>query len=88
MTTGNDVNNRDRSNFRGEILLQPSDDLSVRITADYDQYDETCCAVGSAAYGVANQIVAPMGGAVIPNNPFTQKVFFDFDPNTSGDNTG
>jgi outer membrane receptor protein involved in Fe transport len=88
MTTGNDVNNRDRSSFRGEILLQPSDDLSVRFTADYDEYDETCCAVGSAAYGVANQIAAAMGGGVIPNNPFTQKVFFDFDPNTSGDNSG
>ena len=83
MTTGNDVNNRDRSNFRGEILLQPSDVLSVRLTADYDEYDETCCAVGSAAYGVANQIAAAMGGRIIPNNPFTQKVFFDFDPNLS-----
>ena len=88
MTTGNDSNNRDRYSLRGEILVQPSDDLSVRITADYDEYDETCCAVGSAAYGVANQIAAAMGGAVIPNNPFTQKVFFDFDPDTSGDNSG
>ena len=88
LTTGNDVNNRDRFSLRSEILVQPSDDLSIRITADYDEYDETCCAVGSAAYGVANQIAAAMGGAVIPNNPFTQKVFFDFDPDTSGDNTG
>ena len=85
MTTGNDSNNRDRYILRGEIFVQPSDDLSVRITVDYDEYDETCCAVGSAAYGVANQIAAAMGGAVIPNNPFTQKVFFDFDPDTSGD---
>jgi outer membrane receptor protein involved in Fe transport len=88
ITTGNDSNNRDRYSLRGEIFVQPSDDLSVRITADYDEYDETCCAVGSAAYGAANQIAAAMGGAVIPNNPFTQKVFFDFDPDTSGDNSG
>ena len=29
-----------------------------------------------------------MGGGVIPNDPYTQKVFFDFDPDTSGDNSG
>ena len=88
MRTGNDTNNRDRFNLRGEILLQPSDELSIRFTADYDEYDETCCAVGSAAYGVANIIASAMGGAVIPNDPYTQKVFFDFDPDTSGDNSG
>ena len=88
MRTGNDTNNRDRFNLRGEILLQPSDELSIRLTADYDEYDETCCAVGSAAYGVANIIASAMGGAVIPNDPYTQKVFFDFDPDTSGDNSG
>ena len=88
VTTGNEVNNRDRSNARAEILLDQSEDLSIRFTVDYDEYDETCCAVGSTAYGVANQIAAALGGGVIPNDPFTQKVFFDFDPNTSGDNTG
>ena len=88
VTTGNDVNNRDRSNLRAEILLDQSEDLSIRVTADYDKYDETCCAVGSTSFGVANQIAAALGGGVIPNDPFTQKVFFDFDPNTSGDNTG
>ena len=75
MRTGNDTNNRDRFNLRGEILLQPSDELSIRLTADYDEYDETCCAVGSAAYGVANIIAAAMGGGVIPNDPYTQKSF-------------
>jgi len=88
VTTGNDVNNRDRSNLRAEILLDQSEDLSIRFTADYDEYDETCCAVGSTSFGIANQIAAALGGGVIPNDPFTQKVFFDFDPNTSGDNTG
>ena len=88
VTTGNDVNNRDRSNLRAEILLDQSEDLSIRFTADYDEYDETCCAVGSTSFGIANQMGAALGGGVIPNDPFTQKVFFDFDPNTSGDNTG
>ena len=88
VTTGNDMNNRDRFGFRGELLFQPSNDLSIRVTADYDEYDEYCCAVGSAAYGVGNQIQSLMGGKIIPNNVFTQKVFYDFDPETEGDNSG
>ena len=62
--------------------------MSIRLTADYDEYDETCCTVGSTSYGVANQIAAALGGQVIPNDPYTQKVFYDFDPDTSGDNSG
>ena len=88
ITTGNDVNNRDRFNIRAELLIEPSSELSIRLTADYDEYDETCCTVGSTSYGVANQIAAALGGQVIPNDPYTQKVFFDFDPDTSGDNSG
>ena len=88
ITTGNDVNNRDRFNIRAELLIEPSSELSIRLTADYDEYDETCCTVGSTSYGVANQIAAALGGQVIPNDPYTQKVFYDFDPDTSGDNSG
>ena len=88
ITTGNDVNNRDRSNMRAELLFDPSSDLSIRLTVDYDEYDETCCTVGSANYGVAAQIASAMGGAIIPDDPYTQKVFYDFDPDTSGDNSG
>ena len=86
--TGNTVNTRDRFSVRGELLFELSDDESIRIISDYDEYDEICCAVGSAAYGVGNQIQALLGGGVIPNDPFTEKVFYDFDPTTEGDNFG
>ena len=60
-TTGNPVGDRDRFGFRTELLYVPSDDLSVRITADYDEFDEICCIVGSTAYGAANQVIAANG---------------------------
>ena len=74
--------------FRSELLIAPADDLSIRITADYDEYDETCCVVGSTAYGAANQVAALLGGQVIPNNPFSQTAFFTFDPVSNGENAG
>ena len=86
--TGNSVNNRDRFGIRAELLFVPADDLSIRVTADYDEYDEICCAVGSTSYGTANVVTALFGGQIIPNNPYTEKAFFDFDPISDGDNSG
>ena len=87
--TGNATNDRDRSGIRAELLYVSSDDdLSVRITADYDEYDEICCAVGSTSYGPANAIPALFGATIIPNNPYTEKAFFDFNPISDGDNSG
>jgi outer membrane receptor protein involved in Fe transport len=88
MITGNTSNNRDRFSIRGEMLFDLANEASLRLTVDFDEYDEICCAVGSANYGAANQVAALLGGKVIPNNPFTEKVFFDFDPVTEGDNSG
>jgi len=65
-----------------------SNDATLRATIDYDEYDEFCCAVGSANYGTGNFIASLMGGGIIPNNPFTEKVFFEYDPVTEGDNSG
>ena len=42
--SGRDVNNRDRFLVRGQLLYQPSDDLSVRIIGDFSKRDEECCA--------------------------------------------
>lgn len=41
---GRDVNNRDRYFLRGQLLIEPSDDLSIRLIADYTSRQEECCA--------------------------------------------
>ncbi len=46
MTTGNTVNNRDRFSVRGELYFELSNEATLRVIADYDEYDEICCAVG------------------------------------------
>ncbi len=44
-TTNNvDVNNRDRFFVRGQLLWNPSSDISVRLIGDYTQRIEACCA--------------------------------------------
>ncbi|AJP71905.1 TonB-dependent receptor [Sphingomonas hengshuiensis] len=44
LTSGRDINNRKRGFVRGQLLYEPSSDLSVRIIGDYTKRDEECCA--------------------------------------------
>ncbi|HEX8937471.1 MAG TPA: TonB-dependent receptor, partial [Sphingomicrobium sp.] len=41
--SGRRLNNRDRWLLRGQILFQPSDNLSLRIIGDYSKRNEECC---------------------------------------------
>jgi outer membrane receptor protein involved in Fe transport len=43
VVSGRRLNNRDRWLLRGQILFQPSDNLSVRIIGDYSKRNEECC---------------------------------------------
>lgn len=38
-----DYNNRDRYFVRGQLLFEPSADLSIRLIGDYTRRDEKCC---------------------------------------------
>ncbi|MCT8986532.1 hypothetical protein [Shewanella phaeophyticola] len=40
-----DVNDRDRWNVRGQALFEPTDDVKLRLIADYSEIEEACCTV-------------------------------------------
>lgn len=39
-----DINDRNRYFVRGQLMFEPSSDLSIRLIADYTKRDEECCA--------------------------------------------
>jgi outer membrane receptor protein involved in Fe transport len=43
VTNNTDVNDRNRYFVRGQLLYEPSEDLSVRIIGDYTHRNEKCC---------------------------------------------
>ncbi len=43
LNLGIDFNDRDRYGVRGQLLWEPSADLSLRLIGDYDKIDENCC---------------------------------------------
>jgi outer membrane receptor protein involved in Fe transport len=87
VVSGRDVNDRNRWLLRGQLLYQPSSDISDRFIADYTRRREECCA---APYlPTQNTIATPGGivhtpssiaaienalGAMIQDDPFARRV--------------
>ena len=84
ITTGESVNSRDRSAIRGQLLIEPSEDLTIRIIGDYNEIDEICCAASSlqygAAAGVASALAASNGFATAPVDPWARNLTMNYSP--------
>jgi outer membrane receptor protein involved in Fe transport len=81
--SGRDVNDRDRWLLRGQLLYEPSSDLSVRIVGDYTQRREECCAAvyltprdftSSGAQPSTFAGILGALGAVIDTDPYDREV--------------
>jgi iron complex outermembrane recepter protein len=62
VVSGRSINNRDRWLVRGQLLFQPSDDLSVRIIGDYADRKEECC---GAAYLPGQNVTRATDGSLV-----------------------
>lgn len=87
LTDGSSLNGRDRSAIRGQLLLEPSDDLTVRIIADYNSMDEECCIATSLVDGFTSGLTAALavanGYGFAPIDPFARESYM----NDSADGT-
>ena len=70
-----DTNNRDRWGIRGQLLIEPSEDLSLRFIADYDEVDEECCTGTNFVTGPVGPLITALGGQVAENDPFSFQSF-------------
>ncbi|MCI4644409.1 MAG: TonB-dependent receptor, partial [Hyphomonadaceae bacterium] len=78
---GEDVNDRNRYSLRGELLFEPSSNLSIRLMGDYSNIDEICCTLNVVQNGPTAQIAQALGGQVMdPSDPFSYEVYFNTDP--------
>jgi len=87
-STGRRFNDRDRWLLRGQLLLEPSDVVNVRLIADYAKRNEQCCAAtferaeehyvtpGGGIGTRPNSIAAleRLLGGVVNDDPFGQRV--------------
>ncbi len=88
LTSGADVNNRNRYGGRGQLLWEPTSDLSFRLIGDYDRIDEECCVAANLTAGPTVPAIFGVGGAVDPEAPFSFNTFLNVLPTNEIDNYG
>jgi len=83
------VNDRDRYALRGQLLIEPSDELSIRVIADTSSIEEDCCGApfyyndpGNAATTTA------LGATILPDDIYARKIKFDRAMETDQEQSG
>ena len=86
---GEDINDRNRWSARGQLLIEPTPDISIRAIADYSRIDEVCCTVGTLVAGPTAAGIVAVGGEIPdPDDFFSREVFLNFVPENTVDNYG
>ena len=67
VTTGTKQNSQDSISLRGQLLFQPTDQLRVRLFADYADLTPECC---TQVYVTAGQTLKPAAQQFAENSPW------------------
>ncbi len=81
-------NERNRWAIRGQLLFEPTEDLSFRMIADYDRIDEICCSVVNIVDGPTGNVARALGATIISNDRFGTTNALNFAPINEIDNFG
>ncbi len=85
------VNERNRYGTRGQLLIQASDDFTIRVIGDYDRINEDCCVAGNIR---SNSGLTPLlnilagGPGIDPDRPFSYNVYTNLPSENLIDNYG
>lgn len=85
----NKINNKDRWNIRGQALYEPTNDVTIRLIADYSEIEEACCTVGDIINGATTGAVRALGGVVLDeSDSFLYQSSLNIDPNNNVEDGG
>jgi outer membrane receptor protein involved in Fe transport len=83
------INDRDRASLRGQLLYQPTDDVTFRFIADTSEITESCCTVADVINGPTTAAVRALGGVVLDTaDPYAYESALNIDPNNSVTDSG
>ena len=85
---GQDINEWNRWNVRGQLLFVPSDEMEIRVIADMEEFDESCCGVANLVDGPTGAAIRAIGGNLVPNDGFAYENFYDFSPTNEVESSG
>ena len=83
-----EINDRNRYSVRGQLLIEPTADLSIRLIADYNEIDEVCCQSSNLVIGgITGDAIAAVGGQ-FPTDFFSDDNFLNIVPVNENENYG
>jgi outer membrane receptor protein involved in Fe transport len=85
---GGDFNDRDRYAIRGQLLMLPTDNLELRLIADYDEIDEQCCGTDRVTDGAAGPAIRGLLGGQTSLGDFAYQVATDLPNQNQIENSG
>ncbi|MEO0451669.1 MAG: TonB-dependent receptor [Pseudomonadota bacterium] len=90
ITSGADVNERNRWNVRGQLMWEPTENQEWRVIVDADEIDEVCCIAANVIDNAANTaIIESLGGQIAqPGNPFSREIALNRLPENVVENRG
>jgi len=85
----NNLNERDRWNIRGQAFIEATDDVTIRVIADYSEIEEACCSVENIVVGPTAAAIGALGGYVIPeSDSFAYQSSLNKDPDNTVEDGG
>ena len=82
------INERDRYAVRGQLLFDNGGNLTLRAIGDYSKIDELCCYAGNLVAGPTVPLIFAVGGAIEPENLFSDRTFLNVLPENEIENYG
>jgi outer membrane receptor protein involved in Fe transport len=82
-----DISDRNRWSVRGQLLIEPTPDLKIRMIGDYAAIDEVCCQVSTLVAGPSAAAVRAVGGN-LDTDFFSYNTFLSQAPSNTVDNYG
>lgn len=83
-----EINNRNRWSTRGQLLIEPTTDVKIRLIADYGKIDEVCCQTSNLVLGPATAGAVAAVGGQFGTDFFSFDNFLNFVPNNENENYG
>jgi len=85
---GADIADRNRWTARGQLLIEPTSDVSIRLIADYSDLDEVCCQVSTLVAGPTTTDSITAVGGQFTTDFFSDENFLNIEPVNTAENYG
>ena len=82
-----ELSDRNRWTARGQLLIEPTEDLKIRAMVDYSKIDEVCCTVSTLVAGPTAPAIFGVGGA-LSTDFFSYDTYLNKAPVNEVDNYG